>query len=70
MVVVVLLSNMSLAIWLHGLLLTWEKATYSQQIYNSFDGSMVCKNGVLPLTPSTYNFALYYGSNGNLQQHF
>ena len=30
MVVVVLQSRMSLAIWLHGLLLTWERATYSQ----------------------------------------
>ena len=28
--VVALQSNMSLAIWLHGLLLTWERTTYSQ----------------------------------------
>ena len=28
--VIALQSNMSFAIWLHGLLLTWEKTTYSQ----------------------------------------
>ena len=28
--VIALQSNMSFAVWLHGLLLTWEKTTYSQ----------------------------------------
>ena len=44
MVVVVLQSRISLAIWLHGILLTWERTTYSQSIHNTFYSSMVCKN--------------------------
>ena len=43
--VVALQSNMSLAIWLHGLLLTWERTTYSRSSHSIFYSSIVRKNG-------------------------